>query len=252
MSPRTPLQLVLLFLLSLQLSFVIAKPTFPQHGVVRRAPTSTTGYETNAKRLAAGLPPLTPLRRFTPTRVGVAARAPSPILYSGSGLRINDWATNAPIGWVSRTTSTGRIRMTTTPGDALPVTFSFVSSDTTLELAINDSLNWHYLGAQGNALSGPSSTTVNGFVRTNSVSCGSAAAVVGHSAGSGATESCIWKFNPSTSEFTSVWTNPDLAVLDTYFYISNGPGLRFLYLTSNPNLPVASGVTRVRLYLDTA
>ncbi|KAF6744807.1 hypothetical protein DFP72DRAFT_857110 [Ephemerocybe angulata] len=64
-------------------------------------------------------------------------------------------------------------------------------------------------------------------------------------------------------EFTSVWTNPNLAgmylgrlnvlrfsnavprVLATYFYISNGPGLRFLYLTSNPNLNAANGVTRV-------
>ncbi|KAF6755200.1 hypothetical protein DFP72DRAFT_1045665 [Ephemerocybe angulata] len=110
MSPRTPLQLILLFLLSIQLSFVIAKPTIPQHGVVRRAPTSTARYDTNAKRLAAGLPPLTPRRRFTPTRVGVAARAPSPILYSGY-IRIADWVTNVPIGWVSKTTSSGRITL---------------------------------------------------------------------------------------------------------------------------------------------
>ncbi|KAF6765576.1 hypothetical protein DFP72DRAFT_868124 [Ephemerocybe angulata] len=252
MSPRTPLQLILLFLLSIQLSFVIAKPTIPQHGVVRRAPTSTARYDTNAKRLAAGLPPLAPRRRFTPTRVGVAARAPSPILYSGH-LRISDWLTNVPIGWVSKTTSTGRIRMTTATGDRLPGSFSFVSSDTTFEMAINDNVNWHYLGAQGSSLSGPSSTTVNGFVRTNSVPSGSGPAAVGHSAGSGSTESYIWKFNPSSSEFTSAYHRPQhISLLDTYFYLSNGPGLRFLYITSNPNLAVSSGVTRVHVYLDTA
>ncbi|KAF6744785.1 hypothetical protein DFP72DRAFT_927603 [Ephemerocybe angulata] len=241
MSPRTPLQLVLLFLLTLQLSFVIAKPTIPQHGVVRRAPTGTARYDTNSKRLAAGLPPLTPRRRFTPTRVDVAARAPSPISYSGY-VRISDWASGTPLGYVSKTTSDGvRIEMTTSPGDRLPVTFSFDSSDTTFELGINDSLNWHYLGGQGIAHFGPSSTTVNSFVRTNSVSCGSAPQVVGHSAGLvGPTESCIWKFNASNSEFT---------VVDIYFYISDVPGNEFLFLTSNPN---RSAVTRVRLYLETA
>jgi hypothetical protein len=84
MSIRSVLQVALLFLLSLQLSSVLAKPTFPLTEMVKRAPTGTVEYQTNAQRLANGLPPMPPKRRFAPSKVGVAARAassPTPFVF---------------------------------------------------------------------------------------------------------------------------------------------------------------------------
>ena len=74
------LRAALLFLLGFQLSFTLAQPTFPDAGLTKRTPTTTSEfYQTNAQRLAAGFPPMAPKRRhFAPTKVGIAARAPSP------------------------------------------------------------------------------------------------------------------------------------------------------------------------------
>ncbi|KAH6916398.1 hypothetical protein BKA70DRAFT_485806 [Coprinopsis sp. MPI-PUGE-AT-0042] len=85
MLTRSALQFVLLLLFSFQLSAVLAKPAFPNLVVAKRSPTDTSVYQTNAQRLAAGLPPLAPKRRFSPTTVGLADRffSRDP---SGSGL----------------------------------------------------------------------------------------------------------------------------------------------------------------------
>lgn len=77
MSLRSVLQVALLFLVSFQLSSVLAKPTFYNPGMAKRMPTGTGEYQTNAQRLAAGLPPMPPKRRFSPTKVEVVARAAS-------------------------------------------------------------------------------------------------------------------------------------------------------------------------------
>ncbi|KAF5331402.1 hypothetical protein D9611_011824 [Ephemerocybe angulata] len=256
MYARTALQAVLVFLFSFQLSFVFATPTLRTQGIARRAPTSASGYETNAKRFAAGLPPLPPKRRFTPSRVGVAARAPSAVPFSGF-LRIDDFETGSNIGWVSKTLLGGQIRSTPGGGqNRLPISFNFVSSGTPFDMPISDGDDFHYLGAAGGSLTGPSTTNVNPVVRTNSIPAGSGPMNVGNSGadsgGPGASESVIWKYNPSGSEFTSEWVNPDFILIATYFYLSNGPGNRFLYISSNPDLGEPEEVTRVRVFLDLA
>ncbi|PPR01258.1 hypothetical protein CVT24_006022 [Panaeolus cyanescens] len=244
------LRAALFFFIACQFLAVSAKPEYSLASKRSRSSLSKlleVEFDTNAKRMSAGLSPRTPTRPFNPTRIVGRQSQPSPTLYSGKVVARD--TNGADIGWISKTTSTGRIRMTTGIGDVLPVSLTYYSSGAVLGLSIDDNLNWKWVGVQGSALSGPSSTTVNGFVRSNPVAAGSPAAVVGHSAGSGSTETHIFKFNPTTNEITAVWVNPDSAVLDAYFYLSNGPGLRFFYLTSNPNLTSSSGVTRVSLYL---
>ena len=75
------LRVALFFVLSFQLSLVLAKPTsFGQ--ATKRSLTNANEYQTNAQRLAAGLTPLPPKRRFSPTKVQLAGRAePSPTAF---------------------------------------------------------------------------------------------------------------------------------------------------------------------------
>lgn len=215
------------------------------------SPTNVTAESTaqwsNAERIARGLPPRKPGTLYSPTRV--ARQAPSNVPVQTTGvIQIRQASDDSEIGYISRTLSTGRVRLTSGVGDAFQIKFTPPTSGQAFEIEIDDNISWRYLGVQGVALSGPSSTTVNGFVRTNSVTYGPSR-VVGHSAGSGSTQSHLWFYNSATRELTAQWINPDNGVLPAYFYVSNGPGLRFLYLTSNPSLTSSSGVTRIKLYV---
>ncbi|KAH6888983.1 hypothetical protein BKA70DRAFT_1329826 [Coprinopsis sp. MPI-PUGE-AT-0042] len=251
MSFRSTLQVVLLLVLGFQLSLVLSKPAFHNQQVTKRLLTNTSDFQTNAQRLVAGLPPLPPKRRFSPTRVQLAARSgPSPTPYAGF-IRIKDFAyPNTALGWISKTTSTGKIRLTTALPDRLPIGFTYFAPDRLFEMAItNDNVQWKYLGATGPTLSSSARTT-NGLVRTNSATPNSGPQVVGHSAGSGASESYIWKFDPTTNEFSGVWSNSASSEVPVYFYMTEASGLKFFYISANPNLSSADGLSKVRFYLE--
>ncbi|KAH6889002.1 hypothetical protein BKA70DRAFT_1255468 [Coprinopsis sp. MPI-PUGE-AT-0042] len=247
MSLRSTLQVVLLFVLGFQLSLAFAKPAFHNQQLTQRSPTGTSEFLTNAQRLAAGFPPLPPKRRFSPTKVELAARsAPSPTLYSGS-IRIRDYASpQAPQGWVSKTSAAGNtVRLTPGNGDRLLMSFTYFAPDRAFEVAISDNDNFHFLGAVGGGLTS-SAPTRNNLVRTNSATPNSGPQNVGNAVG-GTSESYIWKFNPTTSEFSGVWSNGPNNDVPVYFYLTTAPPQRILSISANPNL---TGSTKVRLFLD--
>ncbi|KAH6889072.1 hypothetical protein BKA70DRAFT_886243 [Coprinopsis sp. MPI-PUGE-AT-0042] len=158
---------------------------------------STVGCRTSASG---------PKRRFSPTTVGLAARAAaSPIFFSGS-IRIRTLSGGAPVGWVGNAVG-GLLVPTTNLGERLPLSFTYVDSATFVELNIQDNAQYRYVGVAASTLGAMSSA--NGFiVRSNSVPLGPPMPN-GHSAASPATsETFIWKFDPSTNELTATWTNP--------------------------------------------
>ncbi|KAH6889073.1 hypothetical protein BKA70DRAFT_1442690 [Coprinopsis sp. MPI-PUGE-AT-0042] len=249
MSPRSALQLALLLILSFQLSFALAKPTFPNMGLARRVPTETGEYQTNAQRLAAGLSPMAPKRRFSPSKVGLAARAAaSPISYSGT-IAIRDNSGTASMGWMASGLASGNIVYTSSPSGKLPVSFTYYDSGSVFEIGVQDTANYRYVGVAGSTLGSNNANAFN-LVRTNSVPYGPPQ-TVGHSASSGpqGSESFIWKLNPTSNELTAVWVNPSGNVITpTYFYVS-GPSGSNIRLSGHGNLNAAL-LTKVRLFWE--
>ncbi|KAH6911283.1 hypothetical protein BKA70DRAFT_1424028 [Coprinopsis sp. MPI-PUGE-AT-0042] len=235
-------QLLFLLFLSFQLSFfsVLGKPT-------SSAPNDmSNGYQTNAQRLRAGLPPLPPKRRFEPTKATLAARSgPSPTPFSGY-VQVRDYATNADLGWVGKVAINGRLLPVTAPNLRLPVGFTYYSPTNVFEMAVTDGASsWRYIGAQANQMTAATGAV---FVRTNSVPSGSPPQSVGHSLqNSGPSESHVWKFDAATKEFTSTWVQPGGLAIDTYFHLQKNGG-NFLHFMPSPNHDVTFW-QRVRLFL---
>ncbi|KAH6916304.1 hypothetical protein BKA70DRAFT_1255296 [Coprinopsis sp. MPI-PUGE-AT-0042] len=260
MSPRSALQLLLFLVLSLQLSLGFASPTFHDHAV------STRTFATNAQRLAAGLPPLTPKRRFSPTRAQLAARgAPSPTPFSGF-IRISDVNGQPTRDWLQRRkASLVGVERTAYVDDKLAVAFTFYSSDITFEIAIRDlNTDFPYLGLEGSTFG----SNLNSITRTNSGMCkrscatyfsylpvmplitvpsGSMAKAVGSSPPGITSESHVWKLNPTTNELTAVWINPDSKEVPVYFYIDTR-----ISASGSPTMGSFLGYPRARLYFEAA
>jgi len=107
---RTVLTLALL-LLQLHTTFASALPQsrkrlFTPNEVHLPRAYNASLYTSNARRMAAGLPPSKPKRMFSPTRAGIAARAPSqtptPSVAFRSGQHQSHW-----FGWKSSSLATG-------------------------------------------------------------------------------------------------------------------------------------------------
>lgn len=249
MALRSALRVALVFVLGFQLSLVLAKPAvFSQ--TIKRSLVNTNEYQTNAQRLAAGLTPLPPKRRFAPTKVQLAARTePSPTAFSGF-IQVKDFANpNTVHGWFSRSLWNGRILLAIGNGNRLPVGFTYYSRDRVFEMPISDADPFHFAGVAASNLLHQSASTQNNFIRTNSAAPNAGPQTVGHAAGAGTSESYIWKFDPTTKELTGVFSNTANSEIPVYFYVTNGAGDRFLSLSGHPNLGSAKAVTKVSLYL---
>jgi len=224
--------------------------------LTKGTPTGTGEfYQTNAQRLAAGLPPLAPKRRhFTPTRVGIAARAPSPTAMTGGLIRVLQADSNSLLGWLHKSPASGFVDCSPRGWDHLSFSFTYYDPTTPFELRIGDTASYPYLGAAATSFATSSSTT-GSLVRTNSALEYGPPKVVGHSSRPPFSpldsESFVWKYNPANKEITGTWVNPDKTSLDTYFYFN--PGTTEMVMSGHPRLPSNGFINyrRTRLFWDT-
>ncbi|KAH6916378.1 hypothetical protein BKA70DRAFT_1395936 [Coprinopsis sp. MPI-PUGE-AT-0042] len=156
-------------------------------------------------------------------------------LYTGS-IRLKHYANNSDIGWMGNI-QPQRLYWTANLTEKLPLSLTYQDPDTIFcdqdcgtpmlfipysrseEVVLQDASALPFVGVSGDYIFSPSSTVAPHFVRSNAVPYGPSQNV-GNSApvGTGKSQTFVWKFNPTTSELTGVWTNPDGTVIPTFFY----------------------------------
>ncbi|KAF9052147.1 hypothetical protein BJ165DRAFT_1608768 [Panaeolus papilionaceus] len=242
---------ILLFLFAFQISGAFARPSFTLTSRRYRSGSAAAArsdvrleYTTNAERMAAGLQPRAPTRVFDPRHFNNQPK-PSAVPYSGS---IQVKKRNGDVlGWVaSSLVSGGRFTVTGNSNQKVGVSFSYLNSNTELQLKISDSASYPYIGGNGDILV-PYTNGKAAIVRTDQVGNSlSLPKSVGNSAGSGATQSFIWNFDPTSKEITATWLNLWGQTSVNIFYRNNDPG-KGLYISADDDL--GDKYTRVRFYL---
>ncbi|KAF9006141.1 hypothetical protein BDQ17DRAFT_1423840 [Cyathus striatus] len=172
-------------------------------------------YETNAQRLARGLPPLPPKFVRSPTATTVAKRQVSavPLIFRGK-LEVRSPPDNLVQGCVRNWETVGTISGTNFGGACLEVSMTVdISGQGPADIVSTNALfpDPFYVGAgstvtQNNPILLPSLKNAVAFTNVERTYPESAPAVSPRNI---FVESAIWSINPSTGKLSAQWVNPD-------------------------------------------
>lgn len=217
--------------------------------------------DTNAKRLAAHLPPL-PVARKRASRTDTAKRtSPSLSTVSYSGVISVKNLGGSTLGYIATVpNSAGGYTMSNILG-ASTFTFNALASGSTSNLLLYDSTNNYantpYLGgvvtSSTNLESGSSNAAF--LAATQATPAGSAPVSTNYQTTTivgGSAESAIWTYDETANLFTAQWENFDGTAIDASVVYNPGTGLQAktgalvlvgdatAYLTSYPNAKVVT------------
>lgn len=204
---------VLLFLTLVQstLASSHARHHRPQSNVANRS-------NTNAKRLAAGLPLLPPRSLSGPTRVQHKRSTPSSVScnYNNKYIRVYQPSSSNFLGYVKNSFPADGSQeyaygLTNDPNAAMQISFdSPCTGSSTVEITISGSSVYPYLGFAGGDLVDGSQATC-GLVGTSHTDHNAPPSPVGNTYSNvyPNSESFLWNFDTTTSILTAQWVNSD-------------------------------------------
>jgi hypothetical protein len=203
------------------------------------------GLNTNAKRFAAGLPPLPPVRRLVGSKVDTARRQTPSFIPQVGKIEVRD-ASGKSLGWLGKKLDNGHFTLTNGNGNADIFTANLGITGTTYPVNFKESTTDKYLA--GLLSPGTTLTPTSGFATlglSSQVPFG-APQVNNPSIDDDPSETAIWLYDSSTKSVTAIWINqssPRSIPLFIWHDSDNKKDAFYLTGSSNPPTTTSNIVT---------